>query len=804
LPTEEDSDMRRIILVVKEGVTVIFLILILSFVTVNAQVHTVGLFENDSTSFFGYTLFAPLSYTTTYLIDNYGRVVNSWESSYKPGMSCYLLENGHLLRTANVEAAGGGAGGAVEEIAWDGTLVWRFDYLSSEHLQHHDVEALPNGNILMLAWEHKTGEEALASGRRPELIQDDRLSPEHIIEVKPQGVLGGEIVWEWHLWDHLIQDYDSTRDNYGVVEEHPELVDINFIPVWIGWDWIHANAIDYNPELDQIVISCRNFSEIWIIDHSTTTEEAAGHTGGNGGMGGDILWRWGNPQAYRAGDSNDRKLYGQHDARWIEPGLWGEGNIMVFNNGLWRPDGGYSSVEEIVPPVDENGHYPQPAPGTPHGPKEPVWIYTSGRPWDFFSRYISGAHRLPDGHTMICSGNYGTFFEVTPEGETVWKYVSPVTHQGPVDQGNTIDYDLNPVFRCHRYAPDYPGLKGHDLTPGGQIEIYPISISKTVLFPSTPSAFNSVIVNTEITDQSGIVFVELYIDTGDGFLTMPMLDDGNHYDGSPDDSIYGAVIPPQPEGTCVSYYVYARNFLEESTSDPPYAPGVTYSYVVSHGEPRVIINEFMADNGNVMQDEAGDYDDWLELYNPQAETVSLEGMYLTDDYTNRTKWQIPDTVIPPGGYLLFWADAEEGEGILHTNFTLNESGELIGLFEADRHEVVPVDWVVFEAQYTGSSFGRCRDGGDDWGVFQWRDASPGHPNFMCSDATADCCMNLSDVIYLARYVLEDGDPPPHPIYRGNADGENGIDILDVIHLAKFYLKSGLAPQECENYEPRSH
>src|SRR5690606_15913622 len=108
------------------------------------------------------------------------------------------------------------------------------------------------------------------------------------------------------------------------------------------------NAIDYNPQLDQIMISTREFSELWIIDHSTTTAEAAGHTGGRSGKGGDILYRYGNPAAYNRGTRADQKFFYQHDAQWIEPGLPGAGNILVFNNGWNRVDGSsFSSVIEL-------------------------------------------------------------------------------------------------------------------------------------------------------------------------------------------------------------------------------------------------------------------------------------------------------------------------------------------------------------------------------------------------------------------------------------------------------------------------
>jgi len=145
---------------------------------------------------------------------------------------------------------------------------------------------------------------------------------------------------------------------------------------------------------------------------------------------GAILYRWGNPQVYRAGDASDQKLFAQHDATWIEPGLVGAGNIMVFNNGQGRSDGRYSSVDVVVPPVDESGHYTLIS-DSAYGPKAADWIYTDGNKPDFFSQNISGAQRLPNGNTLICSGDVGTIFEISPDKEIVWKYVHPDSGLGP-------------------------------------------------------------------------------------------------------------------------------------------------------------------------------------------------------------------------------------------------------------------------------------------------------------------------------------------------------------------------------------
>ena len=365
----------------------------------------------------GQILFAPMDSWTTYLIDSNGLVRHTWPSTYFPGESAYLLEDGSILRTIKLSFVYGGDGGGIQKIDWDGSVIWEYRYYTSDYLSHHDICPLPNGNVLLIAWEIKTIEEAIAAGRDPDKLTGNKLMPLHIIEVKPTGPTSGDIVWEWYAWDHLIQEYDSSKANYGVVADHPELIDINY--GFTTADWLHTNSIDYNEKFDQILLSVRNFNQIWVIDHSTTTEEAASHSGGNSGKGGDLLYRWGNPQTYDAGNDDDQKYFLQHDASWIKPGCPGEGDILVFNNGLDRPGGSYTSVDEIVPPVDDEGNYYL-EPGMAFGPSEPIWTYNCS----FFSLLYGGATRLPNGNTLICNGPEGRFFEVTPEGNTVWEYVN--------------------------------------------------------------------------------------------------------------------------------------------------------------------------------------------------------------------------------------------------------------------------------------------------------------------------------------------------------------------------------------------
>ena len=420
-----------------------------------------GLITNDARAFPGYNLMAPLNSTDTYLFDLEGRVVRKWESDCSPSLCAFLLDNGHILRggsigiEAQVYGPGPGVGGRVQEFTWEGEPVWDFRFYNARQLPHHDLTRMPNGNVMMIVWDRKTADEALAAGRRPALTGDSHLLVDSLIEIKPTGRTTGEIVWEWHLWDHLVQDFDNSKPNYGNVAEHPELVNLNYgedalAPVaqnkdaanalksvgYIGAntgpgraranpDWTHFNGVAYNPALDQLMVSVHNFSELWIIDHSTTTAEAAGHEGGRSGKGGDLLYRWGNPRAYRMGKKEDQKLFGQHNTHWIPKGLPGEGHVLVFNNGGNRSDGSYSSVDELVLPVDSQDRYEY-KPGTAYGPESPVWSYTAPNKTDFYSFFISGAQRLPSGNTLICSGANGTIFEVTPEKEVVWKYVNPV------------------------------------------------------------------------------------------------------------------------------------------------------------------------------------------------------------------------------------------------------------------------------------------------------------------------------------------------------------------------------------------
>jgi len=200
--------------------------------TLNEELELINAYLTSSEPYEGYTLFSPEYSKNSYLINNNKFIVHKWKSKYIQGFGSYLSLDGILARLDlpydNPTFRAGGVAGRVELFDKESNLLWEFEYSNEEHCLHHDIEPLPNGNVLMIAWEAKTRNEAINAGRDPNRLNSDSLWPDHVIEVKPIGTSGYEIVWEWHIWDHLVQDFDPLKENFEVVQDHPELIDINF------------------------------------------------------------------------------------------------------------------------------------------------------------------------------------------------------------------------------------------------------------------------------------------------------------------------------------------------------------------------------------------------------------------------------------------------------------------------------------------------------------------------------------------------------------------------------------------------
>ncbi|MDF7826960.1 aryl-sulfate sulfotransferase [Pontiellaceae bacterium B12227] len=407
----------------------------------------------------GYVLISAAGMKATYLINNDGFVVHHWKHEVATSKSAYLLPDGNLLRTVRKEA--GDVGDAIQKLSWNGEVLW--EYVTDQETQriHHDIDPLPDGNILAVVWERVPKSEYVAAGRNPDTVPNGILWLDTVHEIKPTGKRGGEVVWRWSPWDHAVQNFDKTKANYGDPAAHPYRIDLNQLREESGRfnrlaDWLHINSIQYNPEREEIMLSLQAMSEVWIVSKKT----------------GKLVYRFGNPQRYGKGSDADRTLYNPHDANTIAAGLKGEGNIILFNNVSHVEPGKApsSSVLEVKPPYTESGEWPAPDENGLFPSCEVVWEYTGLPDAGFYSPIFSSAQRLKSGGTLIGAGAPGKMIEVDVQEKRVWEYVHPrVTGKiklKKLEKWNALPPPpANAFFRVYRYQPEYAAFSGKDLTP---------------------------------------------------------------------------------------------------------------------------------------------------------------------------------------------------------------------------------------------------------------------------------------------------------------------------------------------------
>ncbi|WP_430409923.1 aryl-sulfate sulfotransferase [Kordia sp.] len=340
-----------------------------------------------------------------FLMDKTGEKLHEFNFPNQLGNDFEILPNGKLLgifKDENATIIFGGYGGIARIMDFEGNIEWEYSLSTTNFVMHHDVEMLPNGNVLILVWERITEATATTQGS----TNTGDIYPEKLIEINPTT---NTIVWEWRSFDHIIHDSDATLPNYGDISQNPQKIDINYNAQEIAnGDIMHANGFDYDDDKDVIYLSVNYYDEVWVIDHSTTTAEAATNTGGNYGKGGDLIYRFGNPLAYdnTVGEvRSDRNHY----PNLLENGVPGEGNMLVYVNGL---NANVSKILEL--------EMPQNFTLTPDADNEPNLVWSYENP-DLFSSKISGAVRLNNGNTLICEGDFG-FWEITPQKEIAWRY----------------------------------------------------------------------------------------------------------------------------------------------------------------------------------------------------------------------------------------------------------------------------------------------------------------------------------------------------------------------------------------------
>ena len=399
---------------------------------------------------------------TTWLLNSLFQPVHRWDSEHHAheGVGPYLLENGLVVRPFSkgnwlyMENFYVASFTSLEIIDWDGNQLWEFDYCTPKrHCMHHDIEPMPNGNILLIVNDFKTHEEAESIGFKP--TNDRAIAFQRIIEIEPNLKDGStRIVWEWDILDHIVQDLYPDRPNYGKPSEHIGKIDVNYVgksTKFIPGSVFHFNAISYNEERDQILVSNFGTNEIFIVDHSTTTKEAQTDKGGVSGQGGDLIYRWGNPNAYGMAGIESRQLFKQHDAAWIPKGIPGKGDISIFNNGVNRKPM-YTAYVELKLPKLRNANY-QRARNKPFGPVAPAYEFSQfagDEPEVFFAPFMSGARRLPNGNIFGVSGIVSGMFEVTDKGEEVLR---------------TVPGSRSTFYRAYKFPKDYPAFNSRNLAP---------------------------------------------------------------------------------------------------------------------------------------------------------------------------------------------------------------------------------------------------------------------------------------------------------------------------------------------------
>jgi len=325
------------------------------------------------------------------LIDMNGNVVHIWKVMPAFNKRARLLPNGHLVYAGPTKE--------VIEYDWDGNILWRHEGIGSKN----DLRILPNNNRLLLAHQPmpeefqkqvKDIEVAPWWGLRKRGSEEKQLSAD-LYEVN----LKGEIVWEWHAYNHL----DLNR----------------YSPATPKGDWLHVNSVAPLPENKwydggderfrpgNIILNARNIDTIYIIDKETKK----------------IVWE--GTHTYKGGMAHC------HEPEMIEKGLPGAGNIIFFDNGLFtrhRKHTGQTFIIEMNPVT-----------------KEIVWKYeTEGYAnIKFFSKSMGSQKRLPNGNTYIAEDNTGRLFQVKPDGEIVWEYVN----RGGTTRPAPIPYDYTPQLR---------------------------------------------------------------------------------------------------------------------------------------------------------------------------------------------------------------------------------------------------------------------------------------------------------------------------------------------------------------------
>lgn len=406
-----------------------------------------GILQPNSIIDSNYVLVAPQNSDTVFLLTKSGSVYNYWTDSNPAhrGLNAYLLPNGQLLHTQNLRGGGSGdPGGRIVMTSWNNDPIWSCTINSDTLHQSHDVYPLPNGNVLADVWEWIPMSKAIEKGRTV-CTGDSGFWCGMIMELEPRGDTAVS-VWEWHLWDHLVTDSEQVAAN-------PWKLNINYMgtPNQGPQDWIHMNALAYNPALNQIVISSRNLNEIYVIELTDSSSIAARDYGGKCGRGGDFIYRWGNPAAYNMGGAaNPQQFFGQHSPYWPDTTSTTNSQLLINNDGFFNT---YSNCQiNQRPPIattfnflsapynPATGNYGMTA-NTVCSPALPSWTATAPGTI-YWNEFEGNAQLLPDSTLLVCAAQKGILYIMNPTTSQVTWQFNMYGNQGG-------------AFRCYQYTAEY-------------------------------------------------------------------------------------------------------------------------------------------------------------------------------------------------------------------------------------------------------------------------------------------------------------------------------------------------------------
>ncbi len=310
------------------------------------------------------------------------------------------------------------------------------------------------------------------------------------------------------------------------------------------------------------------------------------------------------------------------------------------------------------------------------------------------------------------------------------------------DNYRTLDYgfDINDFFNSYAesgYSKDHVkyGLKEFvNLRNASLPSQLSYQSAKPIVYridylPENPGPNDTIKVYASVFDSDGLSEVSIHIQKNDlpteiismnfsPIINSKIIEESDRWIG---------IIPPLGNNAVAKFFISAKdNFNQFQFYPRKKAVEIITPQIITND---IVINEFMADNSTSISDQNGEFDDWIELYNPTSSPINLSGRYLTDKKDNLTKYKFtqPNLILNPNEFLLIWCDEQGSQQGIHTNFKLSKDGEFIALVETDGVSVI--DSISFGPQQTDMSFGRYGDGNDSW-VFM--SPTPGTTNNIVS------------------------------------------------------------------------